>query len=123
MYNRLKCKRVQRIHVQKYVAPTQEVCFYQKQSYFFKLKYVFRIYVAEKSIGSVWLGVHRVDNVWYKANNEKLYEVELDVVDTTAEGDCMVLDVDQGFRGRIVSCDETYAVSTKINIFILILWF
>ena len=35
MYNRLKCKRVQRIHVQKYVAPTQEVCFYQKQSYLF----------------------------------------------------------------------------------------
>ena len=33
MYNRLKCKRVQRIHVQKYVAPTQAVCFYQKQSY------------------------------------------------------------------------------------------
>ena len=37
MYNRLKCKRVQRIHVQKYVAPTQEVCFYQKQSYLFKI--------------------------------------------------------------------------------------
>ena len=37
MYNRLKCKRVQRIHVQKYVAPTQEVCFYQKQSYLLNL--------------------------------------------------------------------------------------
>ena len=30
MYNRLKCKRVQRVHVQKYVAPTQEVCFHSK---------------------------------------------------------------------------------------------
>ena len=37
MYNRLKCKRVQRIHVQKYVAPTQAVCFYQKQSYLFNM--------------------------------------------------------------------------------------
>ena len=63
--------------------------------------------------------MHRVDNVWYKANNEKLNDVEVEIVDPTAEGDCMILDVDQGFRGRIVSCDETYAVSTKIKFIFL----
>ena len=59
--------------------------------------------------------MHRVDNVWYKSNNEKLNDVEVEIVDPTADGDCMILDVDQGFRGKIVSCDETYAVS---NIFL-----
>ena len=90
-----------------------------RANYYQNSIYVFRIYAAEKSLGSVWLGVHRVDNVWYKSNNEKLNDVEVEIVDPTAEGDCMILDVDQGFRGRIVSCDETYAVSTKIKLLFL----
>ena len=48
MYNRLKCKRVQRIHVQKYVAPTQEVCFYQKQSYLLYIHCIYDMHEQEK---------------------------------------------------------------------------
>ena len=50
MYNRLKCKRVQRIHVQKYVAPTQAVCFYQKQSYLFTYRVHFKPNVGKYKI-------------------------------------------------------------------------
>lgn len=49
--------------------------------------------------------------MWYKANNAVLDVIELDIVDPDAEGDCMILDIDEGFRGQIVSCDEKYAVS------------
>ena len=67
----------------------------------------------EKGLGSFWLGVKRIDGVWYKSNKEKLSPVDLDIIDKTAEGDCMIIDTTQGFRGKIVSCTESYPVSKQ----------
>ena len=43
--------------------------------------------------------------------------MELNIVDPDAEGDCMILDIDQDFRAQIVSCDDKYAVSIILVVF------
>ena len=65
----------------------------------------------------IWIGVQKIDNVWYKLNRENLTAIDITV---TTEGDqsgsCMVLDYIEGdFKGRIVSCDSKFNVSLVFN--------
>ncbi len=73
----------------------------------------FSIYLSANNIGPTWLGVKKIEGTWYKANMEKLHEVDLDVLnENESDGECMILgNFDGHVQGKIVDCTESYSVS------------